>query len=606
MIIELVHYRQFANADQPWIYLGGDYLKLMRCEQGSEQESKKEIAQQRISLQSQLDQQQKIQLQPFLQWLEQQRLANGDSLNWWMSNLASRNNLVSPFYLGICQIAALISWLESHAEHYPKIVVVCEDSYVLADVYNNLKDAYDVQCELKPRLYRIRDTGLLLARAGYTFLRQCSRFAKHAWYAKQSRPDVIEAPKGEAYLIHQCLDDNSFKSADKVRCSYFRELPDWMKQQGKQVHTLAWFCNVQMPLKTAYQRLRQSNALIADDWLTPKDYLWSLYQAFKSAFCLKQSIEYPGIRCRSLVTRERLLQLCGAGATYWRYIPMLKRWSPSVTSLITLDHFENMLFEHPIRKAIRELPLKSYSIGFYHALVSKGFLGYNSVASEWDSCVKPDRVVCNGNIAKENLINLGMPEDRVVTGAGIRQTIPSVIKPIKRSGDLVILLALNVTASAEVLESVKASHHWISTELKMGVRVKPHPMMSHKALLGRIGWAELPPGWTWDFGEIDAALSKARCVITQMTASAYDAILAGICVLPVKSELQQMDNYLDVLADQFTVLNAVPASQLCDKLNDIIIDKSDYYEKEFTDIQACLIDGINDKSDAAMQSFIVE
>jgi hypothetical protein len=598
MIIELIHYQQFANVDHSWIYLGGDYLKLMRCEQDS--------VQKRVSLQSQLDRQQKIQLQPFLRWLEQQRLANNDSLHWWMSNLAGRNNMVSPFYLGLCQIAALVSWLETHGDCYQKIVVVCEDSYVLSDVYRNLKDSHTVQYGFKQRLYLMKDSGLLLARAAYTFLRQCSRFIKHAWHAKQSRPDSIESPKGEVYLVHQCLDDKSFKSADSVRCSYFRELPDWLRQQGKQVHTLAWFCNVQMPLKTAYQRLRQSNALIADDWLTPKDYLWSLYQAFKSAFCLKKNIEYPVISCHSLVTRERLLQLCGAGATYWRYIPMLKRWSPSITTLVTLDHYENMLYEHPIRKTIRDLPLKSYSIGFYHVLVSKGFLGFNSVASEWESSVKPDRVVCNGIIARDNLINLGMPEDRVITGAGIRQTIPTVIKPINRAGDLVILLSLNSTFSAEVLESVKAFHHWITSELKLGVRVKPHPMMSHKALLSRIGWTKLPPGWTWDFGDIDAALSTARCVITLMTASAFDAILAGICVLPVKSELQQMDNSLDVLEDRFPVLKAVPVNELCDKLNDIIIRKCDYYENEFTDIQKHLIEGINGKSDAAMQSFIVE
>ena len=63
---------------------------------------------------------------------------------------------------------------------------------------------------------------------------------------------------------------------------------------------------------------------------------------------------------------------------------------------------------------IKKLPIKSTSIGFYHSLVTKEFMAYHHLQSEWNSSVKPDYVACMGKISENLLIDQGVPKQKIL------------------------------------------------------------------------------------------------------------------------------------------------------------------------------------------------
>ena len=95
MNIIITHTSRFNDYNLPWIYFGNSYLKMKDWEN--------KLSGNRINLQFEIHEQARKQKIPFLKWIEEQRVANKDSIYWWMSQIAGRNNAYSNFYPYLCQ-----------------------------------------------------------------------------------------------------------------------------------------------------------------------------------------------------------------------------------------------------------------------------------------------------------------------------------------------------------------------------------------------------------------------------------------------------------------------------------------------------------------------
>ena len=91
MIITLAHSSKFASYKVPWLYFGSSYLKMKYCE--------KKLSGPKINLQHKIHLQADLQKEEFVKWIEAHRVKNKDSIYWWMTHLASRNNFYSTFLL---------------------------------------------------------------------------------------------------------------------------------------------------------------------------------------------------------------------------------------------------------------------------------------------------------------------------------------------------------------------------------------------------------------------------------------------------------------------------------------------------------------------------
>ena len=90
MKIIFSHSSQFTDYKIPWLYFGSSYLRMKYWES--------KLSGNRINLQYEIHAQAEIQKKPFLEWIEAQRIANKDSIYWWMTHIAGRNNLYSSFF----------------------------------------------------------------------------------------------------------------------------------------------------------------------------------------------------------------------------------------------------------------------------------------------------------------------------------------------------------------------------------------------------------------------------------------------------------------------------------------------------------------------------
>ena len=90
-------------------------------------------------------------------------------------------------------------------------------------------------------------------------------------------------------------------------------------------------------------------------------------------------------------------------------------------SLVCIDHYENMVFEHALIGSIRNLKIsKKIIYGYHHTLASKEFTAWQSISSEWESKYKPDYVISCGKLSHDLLNTQGIPSQRIIEGPALR------------------------------------------------------------------------------------------------------------------------------------------------------------------------------------------
>lgn len=597
MKLHLSHSRIPASWIGPWIYLGDNYLVLRKWEE--------RLSGNRQSLRMEIHNAAKKLRPDFLEWIERQRQVNQDSLRWWMSHLAGRDNTVSMLFLYICQIWALREWLRQHRNAFPELLVVCEDGFLLQTVAQNLAVDAKIHKVIGCHLGMFWDWCYWILRIGYGWL--CESI--HCWrYWRAARKSCLappDHPAGSVVLVHQCLDDKAFRNDEKLTDRYFTVLTAWLKGQGHRVVLLPWIFNVQLSLNEVYTRLRRDQCLVIQDYLCPSDYFGAFKNHLLSMGALKSAIFFPGMGIKPLVLRERLQQIVDVSTVrFWLYQPALRRWSRDIQSLLLIDTFEGMPPEHVQIKTLRESVQSFVAIGYYHILVSRDFLAYHSLAAEWQSSIIPDRIVTAGELGRMILVCQGAPPERVVSGPALRQKFNGQMPEAGKREGLLILLALDLECCVETVAKLSRHTEWIKNVLHIPVRLKPHPMMRREILLRKIGWRALPAGWEWTESEIYEALKTAHCCVAIGTASVYDAVVAGSTVLPLAREFGLMGNYLDLLEDEYEVARAVPDELIRQRLEEIFITRREYYLKEFSKIRTRLLDGLNPVNDELLQCFL--
>jgi hypothetical protein len=562
-----------------------------------------------ISLGKLISEESEIQRPHILKWISRQREANNDSLYWWMTHLAGRNNMATQFFDYLIQISALKTWVAGLTGFQDDVLVVCEDGFLLGAVKDNLH-GINLEIPLIGLWFgRIYDLLYYLLRALYNLFFQIWWFWSHARMARKTRPKSLGHNLEEIYLVHQCLDSKSFIADDTIACRYFGLLPSWLEAQGKNVIGLPWLFNVDLPLDQVYKKLRASNCLIPEDWLTTSDYVNAFLDGYRSSLAIQRNIKYEKLDITQLMNREHYQQL-GDGfmfAQFWRYGPALERWGRGLKSLTVYDAYEGMASEHiQVFTGRNKIAAKTKFVGYYHTIISRDFLPYHIPAGEVKSIVYPDVIVTNGNLAKQQLIAQGLDNNLIKVGPALRQSsVLPAPKPPRLDGTC-LLLALSILpeVTIELLDKISRLAPWINDHLGISVLVKPHPMMNKSVILRKLNWMELPNGWHWHDGEMHDALENAWCTMTLNTGAIIDVVAAGCIPFALSQSLSTPWNYLDSLSDDFPILRAVSDDQIKIRLEEIFILRREFFKSQTYLAQDRLLEGLSIISDQTMSAFI--
>ena len=595
MKIILTDSRSLRNSKAPWIYFGGSYLNMKKYEN--------KLSGKRINLQDGIHNSAVSQKKLFLEWVENQRKKNEDSIYWWMTQIAGRNNAQSNFFLSLCQFFAIKNYLEKNTNEN-EINIICEDIFLLKFLSQNFRDKFTVKTPNLINFFWFYNIILLVIRGILNQTKTILRLVLHYVCAKITKPKKLSKPTENVYLFHHCLDEKIYFQENTLTCKYFTILPNWLKKKGFKVFGLPWFFNNKASIDS-YKKLRNSDCFIPEDWINFFDYFTAFSNSIKSIKTLNNKIIFPGVKIDQLILREKILQLSEPSIFFWRYIPAFKKWSEKLKSITIYDQYENMMFEHPLRYIAKKLPIKSTSVGFYHSLVSKEFMPYHYLNDEWKSQMKPDYIACIGSFSKNLLLKQGVPEKKIILGAALRQS-NSLDKEIEKkpSRQILILLSLITEASAEILLKIHSINSFLVNELKLKIKVKAHPMMKTETILKKINWNKLPEGWEWAKKDLDDELDDSYCTISMFTASIYDAVIKKNIAVSIMSDLNLMDNYLDLFSDKYPLAYSVSQKELSLKLKDIFISKTEQYKDEFSKMRNELINGTNKINSQNLDAFI--
>ena len=417
----------------------------------------------------------KEELKNYLDWTEKQRILFNDNVYWWMTEFAGRNNLSSDFFLYICQIKSLKKILKNSKKK--ELLIVSDDILLIQAITRNLDDIL-----LEKNNWFIFKILINLIYHYYKVLKNWSICILDSifWFVG-ARITLKEKklPKGNICLIHQCADVDSLRNEKKLKLRYFPHLKEYFSKEKINLYLLTWSKTFWLGKVKAIKKLRSENCFIPEDWVNIYDYFASIKNLLRVKSCFSIKSEYPGLDIKYLILREKRIYLekISAFLRFWIYLPAMKKWAKNCDSLTCIDHYENMIYEHALIAATRELKIKTKIYGYHHTLSSHEFTAWHSLKSEWSSKFKPDRVISLGSISGNMLNSQGVPNEKIVEGPALRYNnilTKEQNKTEKNKNNILIPLSQIKDASYEVIINIKK----LSEELKhtnYNFIIKPHP-----------------------------------------------------------------------------------------------------------------------------------
>ena len=137
MKVKICFFKKNISWSKDWIFLGKSFFNLEKAE--------KKIKGKRIKINNDIHKIFEEDLKNYIKWTEDQRELHKDSIYWWMSDLSSKNNLSSDFYLFICQILAVNKIIKS--KKFAELLGVCDDMF-LARTLNKFLSENNIETHL--------------------------------------------------------------------------------------------------------------------------------------------------------------------------------------------------------------------------------------------------------------------------------------------------------------------------------------------------------------------------------------------------------------------------------------------------------------------------
>ena len=561
-----------------WLFIGSDFCKLQEC--------KEKILGERILL-NYLFKKEMIDLRPkILNWMACQSQSNNDSIHWWMTHFAGRNNVAIDIFLHILQISTLKNQVLKK-DFNKDILIICEDAYIYECVLDNIKvsqeDSSVLLLFLKKNLSHLNFVLLGIIAA----FKETLKFIIYYWYSFITGRKKIDFAGKDLHIFHQCLDDKSFLVNENLRCRYFMDLPDWMELKGKNVVRVPWLFNVNKPLYRVFKKLRKSNALVPYDWLNIIDFAISIKNCLLSCNAIKLNIPFDGLKINTLLKREKYKQYSESFTfiRFWLYKPFFEKALKESQKINFYSSFEMLVHEHIQAFFIHSNFNKSSKvIGYYHTLMSSDFLGHYFPKDENNSIIFPDIIITNGPLPKKILIERGIEKNKIIIGPKLRQNLSVNSKRKHNSKNILVPLPLSLSATKEVMINIKNLIHNLNKDLEIVFKIKPHPMVSKAKVLNSLDWKNIPSEMIWTNQDIDECLQESRAAITFCTGSIIDVVLSKTIPIPIMPELNQPWNNLDFLEDKFHLLRPLQENKIKGRIVEIFNSKSIKYDNELDKI----------------------
>jgi hypothetical protein len=346
---------------------------------------------------------------------------------------------------------------------------------------------------------------------------------------------------GTHVLLSTFVDASCFAEDGVFRDRYFPGLCQWLEEQGYMVSTIPVLFNRDRSYRAAWKWLRTSNQKFLNPYLYYRaaDYGFAISQAWRQLAMPEGTSLLAQLDVTRLFTEARQLHGWDVGslqAMLSHRLPLRLAESDIRVDLF-ISNFENMIPEKPLILGFRRYLPDTRLVGFQHGALPANVLCLYVTEGEAKFAPLPDRIVCNGGFFREILVQEGLPADRAIAGPALRYRHlwrePLDPDVVTREGIFAPLPAIESDAVELVMKLIEA----FSAEPQVPIWLKPHPMLSFGRILDGVGVSGVPEHFHIVSGEIEVWLARARVVIALSSGALYEALAAGIPVVPVGREV---------------------------------------------------------------------
>lgn len=477
---------------------------------------------------------------PFNELIEELSRGHEDDMDWWVSNLSSRNTLSSPLYENLCYLG-LIDYLIGDGYKINKIVV---HSKALAKIIKRYLDNGKFTATVTHESGTGERLGDIL-RPFYCFLFACFHFFSQYVNARKTGRNKAAVPEEKITLLDTFVLEDSFKAesfADRYYCNILDLLPD---SESERIYYMPTFDKI-TNYSALFKNLRTSRQkfLLKEDFLKIRDYFYAFAYPLRMLWIKIKPGRFLGFDIAPLLKEEiyRGLAEYSSMEALLKYRFALRLKERNISIGLVIDWFENQVIDKGSNAGFRK---------FYSDVQIIGYQGF----------ITSDNYLCTYPTTHENQCDL-IPHKIAVIGASltkrIREFCPSIettVAPAFRfrgvwdcsnnSSDdhfFTILIAMPImfAEGKEILRLVAAALSEVKL-VNIRVLVKHHPANTPEEIRKKFRH-DWPDEFEFVSGSIDEHLSRCNLVISSTSSVCMEALSRGMPVIIIGGQSRLTHN----------------------------------------------------------------
>ncbi|TAN45265.1 MAG: hypothetical protein EPN22_04535 [Nitrospirae bacterium] len=321
---------------------------------------------------------------------------NRDSIDWWVSNIASRNVFVSQLFSDCCRLYMI----ERLVGDGISIGTVRVKSRALAETLRRYFSARGLSARVECRV------GLSerLARAfrrlcGYPY--QVFRFLASFVSARLTRKYQRLSPDGQLTIIDTFVFEDSFRNGAYIDRYYCGMLDFLSPLERKTIWYTPTFYSVRVKsFLDLFLKMRTAseNFLLKEDLLRMSDYFYALTYPFRAARFGFADIMFSGFDITPLIREELSAGIFSSSSmeALLKYRFAQRLCESGVKLRLIVDWFENQPIDRGANAGFRVFFPETHIIGYQGFVVTTNYLGLYPTDMEKECGVIPHEVAVSG------------------------------------------------------------------------------------------------------------------------------------------------------------------------------------------------------------------
>jgi hypothetical protein len=448
------------------------------------------------------------------------------SIDWWVSELASRNTFTNDLFLNMAYLGLVNQLVNDKNNHISSITV---ESKELAKVLNN-------SALIKENLIKIIIKISFQEHVKY-FCRPFYSFIYSLWHItrlyvctkimKERKPFDISK---DITLIDNFIFDNSISNSDLIDRYYdkFNGMID--KEEYKRIYFTPTFINI-TSYKDVIKNIRNSkdNILLKEDYLKLNDWLFAFFYPMRSIKFKPRNIYFRGYNIKPLLNKIWKDNVFDFGAfdplLKYRFAKRLKERDIKIR--LVIDWFENQSIDKGFNAGFRKYYPETTIVGYQVAMDAKYPLCSYPTSFELMSNVLPHRIAVSGRAFIDPVKEFCKELTVEVAPAFRYQHVWRKRLFYPESAYFTVLLILPITPddARGILElAMLTAKECIDKKVRFWIKEHPSWISSHPANY----YKKLPVNFTFVEGKLDDILESSDVIIGNNSSAVLESLARGI------------------------------------------------------------------------------